>query len=201
MRRRKITVSAGFILTVAALYFFDDSGMLLCAIPAIAAHELGHAAALRLLGARPTALRADAAGLYLDYRGGLTAAGEMTAALAGPAAGLLFAVGLARLGKQAGNEYLTCAAGISLVLTVFNLLPALPLDGGRLLYFAAYGLFGRKAAMTAVRLTGIAISTVMLAAGLFVYGRGFGLAIIPAGLWLLYFQLANTCKSGRAVVK
>lgn len=112
------------------LLFYLDQGvdLLGAGLLACALHELGHWLAIRLLGGRITRLRLTAVGaeLALDGARPLSYGRECIAALAGPAASLLTAELAARGG-------LFLLAGLSLGQGLFNLLPILPLDGGRAL--------------------------------------------------------------------
>jgi Zn-dependent protease/predicted transcriptional regulator len=153
---------------VAALFFF--ASLLL--------HELGHA-----LQARREGMEIDGITLWLfggvaRFRGMFPSAGaELRIALAGPfvslALGGLF-VGLAQAVRSpAAVEGVAAWLGyINLILLVFNLLPALPLDGGRVfraLLWRAKGDFG-----WATRIAADA-------------GRAFGYLLIGLGLVLLVF--------------
>ena len=129
----QIRFSVGFMLMASLLWLLDTSGFLSALLPAVIIHELGHAIALRLCGTRVTALHFEACGLRMDYSACLTEREELLCALAGPAAGAVYALCAALLGRGLRSEFLLCSAGISLSLTVFNLLPAPMLDGGRAL--------------------------------------------------------------------
>ena len=148
---------------------------------AAAVHELGHWAALRLLGARVLTLRVSALGAVMTTDGRLSYGGELLAVLAGPAANLLSAAGLTALGP----EWET-AVGAPLILGIFNLLPVRPLDGGRALYLAAAWLAGPSAAE---RIACWAGGTTALALGglvLWLIGRtGGSLWLLPAAFGLL----------------
>ena len=89
------------------------------------AHELGHFIAIRLAGGKTTAFCGAGQGFglraaHLSYRG------EWLAAAAGPLTSLALA-GLFALCRL----WFYCYA--NLALGIFNLLPILPLDGGRIL--------------------------------------------------------------------
>lgn len=128
--RPRVEVSSGFLLLLAALFWLDEGvGLLPWGLLACAAHELGHVAAAVRLGGRVEELSLTAVGAELRIRYGapLGYGQDSLVALAGPAANL--AVGGICL--AAGR---TLAAAVSLAIGAFNLLPILPLDGGRVIY-------------------------------------------------------------------
>ena len=114
--------------------------MLGWSVLACAAHELGHLLVGAALGGRPRWLSLSAVGLELklEYPAGLSYGRELAVALAGPAVNLIMGLICAR----AGNYLL---AGVSFGLGLFNLLPILPLDGGRIVWCAMSALFGVQA--------------------------------------------------------
>lgn len=180
MTRGKLCVSPAFLLLASLVVFFDSTGTAPAALPAIAVHELGHAAALRLCGCGIRRLNIGLFGLTMDYSGALTKREEIFSALAGPCAGVLFAVPARFIGMLSDSRFLLSTADISLLLSVFNMLPALPLDGGRVLARAA----GERAAAAAAA----AVGAVMLAAGLVFIARGYGAAMLMCGGWLLLYS-------------
>ena len=156
---------------VAAVLFFAS----------VLAHELGHA-----IQARRDGMEIDGITLWLfggvaKFKGMFPSAGaEFRIAVAGPLVSL--AIGLLFLGLALVTDLprpvlgvVAWLGGINLVLLVFNMLPALPLDGGRVL----------RSALWAAR-RDFAWAT-QLAANI---GRGFGFVFIALGL-LLFFQGAG----------
>ena len=128
--RPRLEASPGFLLLLGALYWLDEGvGLLLWGLLACAVHELGHVAAALALGGKAERLSLTVVGaeLSFSYRAPLTYGQDSLVALSGPAANLLLG-GL----FFALNRYLP--AVLSLGLGAFNLLPILPLDGGRVLY-------------------------------------------------------------------
>ena len=172
----KIEFSAGAALLLGALYFVLDWDGLGALLLAAAAHEAGHFAALRLTGGRVSGVRADVCGAVIERRGAVSLWGEVFCAAAGPLAGGLYALLVSRLGLALSSELLTVSAGMSLVLSVFNLIPATPLDGGRI----AGELLSRRAADALA----LAASGLVLAAGLVAVARGRGAALLCAGAYL-----------------
>jgi Zn-dependent protease/predicted transcriptional regulator len=136
-------------------------------------HELGHA-----LQARRDGMEIDGITLWLfggvaRFRGMFPSAGaELRIALAGPLVSLLLGLGFAGLaGAVAMPEAVDGVAAwlgyTNLVLLVFNLVPALPLDGGRVLRATLWLVRGDFAWATIVA-AGIAraIAYLMIGGGL-----------------------------------
>jgi Zn-dependent protease len=187
--------SAFLLATVSALLFFLS----------ILLHELGHA----LVALRN---RIEIAGIDLWIFGGIakmardtdTPGVELRVALAGPAVTLLIAaacVGAGILVAGAGDFWaairfdpkaledgllamLAYLASVNLIVLVFNMIPAFPLDGGRVARAIAWWITGDRA-----RATNFAARVGQL----FSYGLiGFGVFRLVAaqdvvgGLWLIF---------------
>ncbi len=184
VRVRPGAVLMGVVLVALFAPRLDDAGFdrpWLVAVLAVASlylsvllHEVAHVAAARhyglpvhsvtlhLLGGE-TLLESDSA----------TARQELVTAISGPAASAL--VGLAGLGAGAAlapgsnADVLTTLGWINVLVAGINMLPALPLDGGRVVRAVAWAVTGRER-------SGI------LVAGW--TGRLAGLATFALGAWL-----------------
>ena len=159
-------------LAAGLLLYFADPTVLPLIVWPVVCHELGHIVVLRGLGCRITELDLEPGGLCIKYAGSPGNAGQIAAAAAGPLAGLLYASIAARFG-EAGHY----SAGISLLLSIFNLLPCLPLDGGRI----AAALFGYQIS----RRLGILCACGFTLFGLWQFAADRGAAAAAAGLLLL----------------
>lgn len=157
-------------MAVAAALFFFVSLLL---------HELGHA-----LQAKRDGLEIEGINLWLfggvaQFKGGFPSAGaEFRVAIAGPlvslALGVLFVLAAAFLGLPNAVDGVVAWLGFTnLILLAFNLLPALPLDGGRVLRSALWYFRGDLQWATWV------------ASGV---GRGFGFLFIGLGLFMLIVE-------------
>ncbi|NCB51014.1 MAG: hypothetical protein EOM54_03895 [Clostridia bacterium] len=181
MKKPKITVSGGGLLLLAALWFFLDTVTFFALILAVFVHEAGHIAALRLFGSGVKDFRADISGALISGRTGLAPSGELCCAAAGPVSGLLYAIAASAAGNAAGSAFLLQSAGISLVLSVFNLLPVFPLDGGRILSV----LWRDTRACAAVSFVS---AFIILLLGLWLLAKGMGAGLFVAGVWLMLGQ-------------
>ncbi len=186
-----VEVSWSFLLLLA-VSFLAFGGMTavfvtLLAFGSVLLHELGHAVTARVLGVRVS-------GIELGFFGGAakmvelprSANHEIAIAAAGPAVSLML-TGLGfGLGAVTGVHLLSLIGWINLVIAGFNLLPALPMDGGRILR----ALLTRK--MSFVAATDLAVKV----ARVFALGFGFiGLAwgayqlmLLAPLLWMMGTQ-------------
>jgi Zn-dependent protease/CBS domain-containing protein len=153
---------------IAAVLFFGS----------LLAHELGHAITARREGMELDGITLWLFGGVARFKGMFPSAGaELRIALAGPAVSLAIGVVCSLLAWGLGlpksvDGVLAWLGYANLILLVFNLLPALPLDGGRVLRAL---LWRRRDFAWA---TDVAASI----------GRGFGFLLIAGGLFLFFFQ-------------
>lgn len=98
-------------------------------------HEMGHVAALRMMGIKATAP------MFIPFMGAFigmkqmpdNAYAEAVMAYGGPLLGTLGAIGCAGAGFVTGNPFWFALAMSGFLLNLFNLLPISPLDGGRII--------------------------------------------------------------------
>lgn len=152
---------------------------------ALLLHELGHALAARREGMETEEITLWLFGGIARFRSAFPSAGaEFRVALAGPLVSLalgLLCVALARLpAASAANGVEAWLAYINLSLFVFNMLPALPLDGGRVLHGLLWQLGHDEARATRISAgIGRALAVAMIAGGLVLFLRVDGYT----GLW------------------
>ena len=157
------------LAVVAALLFFVS----------LLLHELGHALQARREGVEIEGINLWLFGGVAQFKGGFPSAGaEFRIAVAGPLVslvlGVLFVVVAAFAGLPNVIDGVAAWLGYTnLILLVFNLLPALPLDGGRVLRSALWHFRGDLQWATWV------------ASGV---GRGFGFLFIGLGILMLIVE-------------
>ena len=196
MKRRRFSfeVRPGAVVLLAGLYFLLPLRWCVRLALTVTVHELGHVAALILCGAQVCGLRMEGCGLVLRCTPPEGALRPVPAALAGPAAGAgLFCI-------LRGLGYIACAE-LSLLFSCVNLLPVLPLDGGRALYAALSALAGERAAERTLDVLGLVLPVMLMVLGLALFARGFGLALGVFGAWLALLQPGMTCQGVQHDVK
>lgn len=172
------------------------------------AHEVSHAVLARRDGIAVESLTLWMLGGVASLEGEpKTPRGDFQIAAIGPAVSLVLAglfgaagaVAAAADGSPLVQATLAWLAGINGVLAVFNLIPAAPLDGGRILRAAVWHFRGDRsvAAVTAAR-AGEVFGYVLVGLGLLRLFSGAG----GGGIWLMlvgWFVL-NAARSERAQV-
>ncbi|MBO5340407.1 MAG: site-2 protease family protein [Oscillospiraceae bacterium] len=193
LRWGRVEVTGGFLLLLAWLNYRDTQGLLLPALGAACIHELGHWAAIRLLGGCVDGLRLCAAGAEMRLSGSMSYCRELLCALAGPAVNLLLALAAARLGGERGFVF----AGMNLALGCFNLLPLSVLDGGRCLVCVAEPLLGPDRMQQVQRIVDRAAAALVLVGGIVILGAGGNVTLLVIALWLCCVQgkgLLESCR-------
>jgi Zn-dependent protease len=141
-----VEINLSFVLLLAAVFFIAVQGpgtvatglgaiaIVLLAFGSVLLHELGHALVARRLGVHVS-------GIELSFFGGAAKMMQMprspdheiAIAAAGPAVSLMLAGAGFGLGALLHAPLLLTIGSINVVIAVFNLIPALPMDGGRIL--------------------------------------------------------------------
>jgi len=176
----------------AAAYWATGAVVAAAFLVSLLAHEMSHSLVARRDGIEVESITLWVLGGVAALRGEASGPrSELRIAAAGPAASA--AVGLGALGVAAvlralGAPDLAVAATgwlgtINLVLAVFNLAPAAPLDGGRILRALLWRHHGDRvrAAVSAAR-AGRVFGYVLIGLGLLEFAAGGGIG----GLWLIF---------------
>ena len=184
MRLAKGTEVAVSPLTAVVIVAFVvmSSPLLLGAVLAAAVlHEWGHWMALRRFGGRIARLTITPFGaeMTVEDTTRLSYGAEILVTLAGPAVNLLLALILGLLGSRWEGAYVF--AGAQLVLGVFNLIPARPLDGGRILWLLTAWLTEPYTADRVAASVGVASAAALLLGGLVLLGQRGGSPFLLLG--------------------
>lgn len=130
-----------FLVIVVVAGGFTDSGledglMIVAVLGSVLLHELGHALTALRFGVGIGSITMYPIGGVARLMSRPTPREELWITIAGPAVNLVLAL-LAYIGldlvTEEGRSFLSQFAAINIGLLLFNLLPAFPMDGGRLL--------------------------------------------------------------------
>ncbi len=130
----KLFVTAGTALvSVAAYSIFFGWEFAAGFVVLLFVHEMGHVIALRREGIKASAP------MFIPFMGaaifsrslGDNALAEARVGLAGPILGSIGAAAVAAVGELTGSSLLIALAYFGFFINLFNLLPVIPLDGGR----------------------------------------------------------------------
>ncbi|MHB1315027.1 MAG: M50 family metallopeptidase [Christensenellales bacterium] len=130
----ELSITPLFLLSLFVCLLSGVLGETLVLFVCVMVHEASHCIVAASMGLRVRRIELLPFG-GVAYIEGMSAAGplhEVAIALCGPAVNVLLAMGAVFLQEYAGLPFdITAFVQINLMLAAFNLLPALPLDGGR----------------------------------------------------------------------
>ncbi|MCL2402086.1 MAG: M50 family metallopeptidase [Oscillospiraceae bacterium] len=195
----KFSVSIGAAAVIAAFFAFGEARLLLLIFIAASVHELGHYMALRLCGGGVVELRLGVTGMSMRHQYSAAYIAEIFIAAGGPIASAVLSAIAAIVARQTQVDILYHLAGMSLLLCVFNLLPALPMDGGRILYAAVSSKAENPAtADRVICMTSCVVIFFALTAGACILAvTRTNFSLLAAAAWILI----HYCKSGNNSIK
>lgn len=179
-----VKLSPVMLIAFAAAVYFLDFRFLIAVAVAATVHELGHIMALRLSGFVIGRVSIGAQGLCIDYSGTGSTCAHAVVAAAGPVAGFLLARVALNTANLTGFAWFELLSGVSLTLTVFNILPFLPLDGGRIVLALLSALVGDAHAERVMAAVSCGAAVIIFVSGAVHFMRGGGVRLLAMGLWL-----------------
>ncbi len=195
-RDTELKIHPAFPVLCAALLTTGQGALLLTMLLVLAMHEMGHVLAALALGVRVSAIEVTPFGGAARLEGWrqLPAWQAALIALAGPLANLLLAMA-AIFGTHYGLFSVEEAAlfvRCNLTLMLFNLLPVLPMDGGRLCCACLGAWIGEQRALRVFSGLGIVLGLCVLALGAWGATQGMlNLTLLLAGSYLVYAALCE----------
>lgn len=179
MKRSKRAAPLAVVLLLA-VYYYCGTGIFFALLISAFTHEAGHIAAIKLCGGSISDFRLDASGMTMSETGVYGIAAELFCLLSGPAAGIILAIFTSKL----NSAFASYISAVSFLLSVYNLLPALPLDGGRAVFCLLNSICGSETAGRILEVSGIVTGTLLVAAGIALMKT----ALLIAGIWILIAQ-------------
>ena len=174
-----------FCVIIKSMAPIEKMCSLICAL---AIHELCHILAICFLGHSVMLVRLELSGLRIEYSGLMTSFHMLVCAAAGPIGGSLFGVLILLIEPFYQSEFLVDAAEFSLLLSGFNLLPILPLDGAFVLKSLLEYRFEENKTESICKQFSCILNFFLVCAGVICFLSGEGSGLFAASLWLWILQ-------------
>lgn len=165
MDKLKFSVHPTFLIFAIILLYFQKGLLLLIYIFVLIIHELAHAFVAKKLGYTIKNIKLIPFGICLNLNSReIMPKDEIKIAIAGPLINLIISVTLVCLWWFVPSMYnytnIFCYA--NLITCMFNLIPAFPLDGGRVLFATLKESIEQKTAIKICKIINIIVSFVLL---------------------------------------
>jgi len=191
----EIRIAYSFLLLLGLVVFGGVGGggtgalvIVLLAFGSVLLHELGHAVTARHLGVRIREIELNFFGGAAKMLGMPRTAGhEIAIAAAGPAVSFALSGAALLTSNVTGSALLLHLAWINLLVGAFNMMPALPMDGGRILR----ALLSRR--MGFLRATEVSVKVArFFAFGMFLTGIVYGPAtLVVLAVMIVFMSFAE----------
>lgn len=195
------------LIVAAYMVLMGFGGLLAVGMISILLHECAHALMSAAFGKPPEDIEITPLGalMRLDDDEALEPSRRLLVLLAGPVMTLLLcylALFLTQSGWlpwATGRQLFLCNAAMLLI----NLLPALPLDGGRIVALLLSMVMPRETVRTALRAVGTAMGAACVLLNLWLSWRGGGwnLSLAAAGCFLMYSAARSTTSYAMAELR
>lgn len=179
-----------FPVLIASAVFLGYGRVLLAMLVSLTLHEAAHALAARAMGQRFESIELMPFGgvAHMQTVLALRPMEEFVIAIAGPVASLLLPMCLALSGTV--SPLIQVLMRSSLSLAMFNLLPALPLDGGRALRALCSVRIGRPRATNLFVRIGVGLGGLVIGLGIWAAVQGvINPMLFLTGVYLIYAAL------------
>ncbi len=172
------------VVLISVGLFFDFFRLLVIAYIITAIHETAHILTAKRLNVKIDGVEILPFGITMRIKNNciINPADEIKIAFAGPLSNFLVAY---LIYGYYGGEYKDYIIASSLAMGIFNMLPALPLDGGRIIRALMVKKFGHiRATTVAIRITSITSVFIILAGLYALYITGFNFSFLLIGGFL-----------------
>ncbi len=185
----KIRINIVLMLLALIYAWMGFLAEILLVFSAVLLHEMAHAITAFTLGIKIAEIEIWPFGgqAVVDDFTALDPLREICLAFAGPFCSLALAAGIYYLGLFSLSGWRSLFININLYLGFFNLLPALPLDGGRILQAVLSVKFGYRKAVTWTAALGKILGIGMVGSSIYlILSQYWGVNILLVGIFLIW---------------
>ena len=190
-RRMKIEVNLKIILLLILLIFLNKIKIYIIFITFILMHELSHMIIGILLGFKPKILRLNPLGISIEFynydeNSKVNRLKRIFTYLAGPMSNFIFATFFYFINKD--NTFTILIIYTNILIGIFNLIPILPLDGGKILKEVLKFFYSPKFTnLFMIRITKIILIIITLAYSIAIFKiKNIAIFLLIIYLWYLY---------------
>lgn len=180
LRIADIDIYVGYeaVAALTAVLLIDRENRFICCLAAAVVHELGHMLMMRLRSVRITGLRLRLFDVLIEAAEPPSFGADVLITLGGPAANLAFAAVSLPFSFEIGMP--------QLALGVFNLLPAMSLDGGHLLRICLERRYSARVCDIILTITTIVFVLPLMTAGIYLLFKSkYNYSFLAISLYLL----------------
>lgn len=178
----QVTIGYEAVAAMTAVLLLDRENRVICCMIAALLHELGHLLMMRLCGVKVRGFRLRLFDVLIEAEEPSSFFHDVLITAGGVTVNLLFAAILCPFSPKLGLPHL--------MLGLFNLLPVMSLDGGRLLSICLSRRFSPRVCDMVLRVTTFLFSLPLMTAGiLLLLNSGYNYSLLAISLYLLAILL------------
>ena len=205
IRHTDIHISAFFIAVIPLVVISGSYSQFIPAYVSIILHELAHMAIAASFGCRTVSLRVLPVGLSAEIdTGNCRRKEKLVIYSSGPALSFFLSAAayLAYLLLSEKPQYLYFISLLNFCLAVFNLIPAVPLDGGKILQEILNDSVGLITAAKYIRLIALILCIIATAAGVYqILAGNLNFSLFIMGLYFIVFFITGKMEASLMNIK
>lgn len=193
------------IAVLVLMLLLKKLGEYMAALLSITLHELGHLVLAHFCGCGINCVKATPVGLSISISDeGITGENAIKIYCAGPLVNLLLFAAAFSVNSifNIRHKFIVLFAATNLFLALFNLIPAYPLDGGRILLKVLAGRLGLIGAGKLLRRLAAILSVIFVVLGVYqIYSTAFNFSLAVIGAYLIIIIRTGRMESALMNIK
>ena len=182
----KIKISFLFFAVLTLLFIVDTKGLAVISLLCAALHEMGHILAMICFKNTPDEIVLGIFGIRMQQnKYTLSDLQQGVVVLCGPLVNIALSMISLLISLALEGDTMLMVSAVNLVMALFNLLPIMPLDGGRILTLLLNRFFSERTAQKIMRITCVLLLFALVVSGAFLaIQTGFNVSLLATGAYL-----------------